>query len=142
MQQNSSPSDPHSLTRVSISLHVLVNLSGRSQCSKNSSYIETICNKFFCLDILIHSLEFSLLLSLQSDSTATHQQLNANVHIPSINYLFYKYPLPPPFPHHRYLPSSAIRQALNGKACNLTAAGLIYPQNVTTPISTHTIFIT
>jgi hypothetical protein len=37
---------------------------------------------------------------------------------------------------------SAILHALNGNACSLTAAGLIYPQNVTTPIITQTIFIT
>jgi hypothetical protein len=34
----------------------------------------------------------------------------------------------------------AILQALNGRACILITAGLMYPQNVTTPMMMHNMF--
>lgn len=115
-------------------------IESHSHCTKNSWNIETMCNKTFASTLtLTHlSLFFSSHCTLSSQPKKPARTLfNAfecsplyfNLHVPAS-----------PHPHH--VVPSAILQALNGNPCNLIAAGLIYPQNVTTPINTQTIFIT
>lgn len=42
---------------------------------------------------------------------------------------------------YQFSVGGAIRHALRGKACNLKAAGLMNPQNVTIPMITHTMLV-
>jgi hypothetical protein len=129
----------HSLPLFLLSTHLRL-IESHSQCTKNSWNIETMCNKTFVSTLTFThlSLFFSSHFTLSSQpSKPARMMFNAFECSPLYSILHL-----PAFPHPHHVVPSAILQALNGNPCNLIAAGLIYPQNVTTPINTQTIFIT